>query len=163
MSAGLTRVTESCQLRAWTCGSSWPPSSSSPRHARGELNRKAERSVRVADAGLVRERTDHAAPDEVVVPVVGLEPVWPQPRRVQVGASLPLLEAHLEQVREVTFEGDLEEQREWRAPVRVQDEVLVEAVGAEQPVNGDRDARPTHVARRPGNVVRDEMPARVPV
>ena len=95
--------------------------------------------------------------------VMGVEPIRSNPGCVQVRAALPLLETHLEQIGEVALERDLEQQRKRRTPIGVQDEILVQPVKAEQPVDRHGHPRSTHVSRWAGEVVGDQMPSRVSV
>ena len=177
--------TDSCQLRAWRIGSASPLANAQrskrswddvPEDVRGqqvvlqadapllaghEIDRDAQRAVGVRHTRGLGERADQAPPDEILVLVARFEAVWSQPPRVEVGASLPGPIPDLEEVGEVALERDLEEHRHRRARVRVEGEVLMHLMKADQPVDGHGDAGLAHVATRPGDVVGDHVPARV--
>ena len=132
-----------------------------PLLARGQVRGDAQRYVCVRHAARGSERPDQTAADKIVVLVTRLEAGRAHPPRVQVGASLPRAVADLEQVREVTLECDLEEHRHRCARVRVERDVFMHLVQADQTIERQRHACLAHVATRARDAVGDHMPARV--
>ena len=133
----------------------------SPFVARLQVDRDAQRPIGVGEARGLRRSPDQASPDEILVLIAGFEAVGTDPPRVQIGPSLPRSVADLEQVGEVAFERDLEQHRDRRARVRMESEVLVHLVKADQSVHGHGDAGLAHVAIRAADPVGDHVPSRV--
>jgi hypothetical protein len=103
---------------------------------------------------------DQAPSREILALVTVLQPLT-LPCGGQFAASLPALGAHLEEIGEIAGDHHLEQQRRRLSAIRLHGDVLVEALRADDAVDGHRDADAGNVTVDGARRHRHQRPARV--